>query len=193
MSSRGGAGGRLFAVFAFLVCDHGPPYVVSQTAFEASFGFAGCLSFGDLGVVIGVAEAAGYADLGDGDGVQRGVQLTISGSGQSVTCPLGAGYFGRRGAGIAQAALPLDLRSATADLAVERLTGLISGRGTAGRRIGGAGGGQHHSERRHEGAEEHQGASNLSPRWAVSGGLSAPAVRRYSTESVNRSNAKSTL
>ena len=100
MLSRGGAGGRSFAVFAFLVCDHGPPDVVSQAAFDASFGFAGCLAFGDLGVVVGVAEAARYADLGDGDGVQRRVQLTISGAGQSVTCPLGAGYFDRCGAGV---------------------------------------------------------------------------------------------
>ena len=59
------------------VVDHGPPEVVGEASLEAACGLAWCFSLGDLALVVAVAAAAGYADLGDGDGVEGGVELPI--------------------------------------------------------------------------------------------------------------------
>jgi hypothetical protein len=60
------------------VGDHGAPDVVSEASFEAPSCFANSLAFEDFQLVVDVAAAAGCPDLGDCDGVQRGVELAIS-------------------------------------------------------------------------------------------------------------------
>ncbi|MET7784683.1 hypothetical protein ABZT28_55295 [Streptomyces sp. NPDC005388] len=50
-----------------LVVDHGAPYVVGQTSFEASSGFPGGLAFCDLPVVVDTSGTARLANLDDGD------------------------------------------------------------------------------------------------------------------------------
>jgi len=47
-----------------------------------------------------MAAAAWSSDLGDGDGVQRGVELTVSAAGETVSGFLGAGHLDRRRAGV---------------------------------------------------------------------------------------------
>jgi hypothetical protein len=58
------------------VVDHGSPEMVGEASFQASGCFAWGLSFVDLGFVVAATEAAGCADLGDGDGVEDGVELS---------------------------------------------------------------------------------------------------------------------
>jgi integrase/recombinase XerD len=41
--------------------------VVSEAAFQAALRFAWCLAFGEFALVVAVTEAAGHADLGDGN------------------------------------------------------------------------------------------------------------------------------
>ena len=60
------------------VSDHGSPDVVGEASFQTPSRFAGSLTFSDFGVVVGVAAAAGSSDLGDGNGVQCGVELAVA-------------------------------------------------------------------------------------------------------------------
>jgi hypothetical protein len=73
------------------VGDHGSPDVVCEASFEAASCFAGALALGEFAVVVGVAAAAGCSDLGDGHGVQRGVELAVAAAGESVSGRVGAG------------------------------------------------------------------------------------------------------
>lgn len=48
-----------------------------QAAFEATEGFGRRVAGGEPPAVLGLAEAV-YADLSDGDAVQRGVELSVA-------------------------------------------------------------------------------------------------------------------
>ena len=56
---------------------------IGQAAFEAAAGFGGGLTFGDLAEVVRAA-GAGIPGLGDGDDVDRGVELPIAAAGEPV-------------------------------------------------------------------------------------------------------------
>ena len=64
----------------------------------ASPGLPRGLTLGDLSSVVEVSAASGRPDLGDRDGVQRGVELPITRPGQPVAGLVGAGYLDRCGA-----------------------------------------------------------------------------------------------
>ena len=55
--------------------------MVGQAAFQTAPGLSRGFALGDLGLVVDVAEAAGRPDLGDRDDVERGIELTIPGTG----------------------------------------------------------------------------------------------------------------
>lgn len=74
--------------------------MVGEASFQAPRRFAWCLPFVDLGFVVAATEAGGHADLGDGDGVEDGVELPISVTGQPVTGLLGAGDLDQCRAGV---------------------------------------------------------------------------------------------
>jgi hypothetical protein len=74
--------------------------VVGEATFQAPSRFAGGLALGEFGVVVGVAAAAGCSDLGDGDGVQGGVELAVATPGEAVSSLVGAGYLDGRRAGV---------------------------------------------------------------------------------------------
>jgi hypothetical protein len=67
------------------VTDHGSPDVVCKASFEAPSCLAGAFALGEFGGVVGVSAGAGGSDLGDGDGVQRGVELAVAAAGESVS------------------------------------------------------------------------------------------------------------
>ena len=68
------------------VNDHGSPDVVGEASFQAPSCFARSFAFGEFGVVVGVTEAAGCSDLGDGNCVQSGVELAVAGQGAPRSC-----------------------------------------------------------------------------------------------------------
>src|ERR1700712_5935153 len=78
---------------AFLVGNHDPPDVIGKPPFQTPPGLPRLLALRDLGLVIDVARAPLRPDLGDGDNVQRGVELPISGPGQSVPGAVGTGHL----------------------------------------------------------------------------------------------------
>jgi len=79
------------------ISGHGAPDVVCQASLQATSGFARRLALSDLVQVVEVAAAAGHADLGHRGGVQRRVQLPITGPGQTVAGVVGAGDLDRCG------------------------------------------------------------------------------------------------
>src|SRR5437773_8579655 len=83
-----------------LVGNHGAPNVVSEASLQTPSRFAGCLALGDLRVIVGAASAARGSDLSDSDGVQCGVELSVSAARQTVSRFFGTGDLDRRGAGV---------------------------------------------------------------------------------------------
>ena len=94
----GALGRRCLGPLSVLVGDHGPPDMVGQAPFQASPGLPRGLTLGDLSSVVEVSAASGRPDLGDRDGVQRGVELPITRPGQPVAGLVGPGYLDRCGA-----------------------------------------------------------------------------------------------
>ena len=82
------------------VSDHGSPDVVGEASFQTPSGFAGSFTLSEFGGVVGVTAAAARSDLGDGDGVQSGVELAVAASGEAVSSLVGAGYLDGRRSGV---------------------------------------------------------------------------------------------
>jgi hypothetical protein len=80
------------------ICQHGSPKLVGQVSFKAAQRSSWLLAVGDLAVVVASPGAIGPADLDDGDGVDRGVQLPVAIAVEPVAFVFGAGDLDRGGA-----------------------------------------------------------------------------------------------
>jgi hypothetical protein len=85
---------------AGFVGDHDAPEVSGEVSFERTGGVSRWFSFGDLLVVVGAAGAGGHADLDHRDGVERGVQLPVSVTGEPMPRGISALDLDGRGAGV---------------------------------------------------------------------------------------------
>ncbi len=72
---------------------------VGEAALHAAHGLGGGLAGVDLAAVLGLA-GSGRADLGQGDHVQRLVQLPVAGAGEPVADDAAAGGLDRRDAAV---------------------------------------------------------------------------------------------
>jgi hypothetical protein len=88
-------------VASSLVGQHSPPDVCGDAALQAAHGFVAGLAFGEIAVEEPTAGARAHADLGHGDEVQRGVQLSVAAAGEAVGDPLPAGHLDAGHAGVA--------------------------------------------------------------------------------------------
>jgi len=82
------------------VGDHESPEVVGESPFQAAHGVVAGLALCDLGVEVAAADAVRHADLGNGDEMDRRVQLPITSARQAVTGPVAAGDLDRRDTGL---------------------------------------------------------------------------------------------
>jgi hypothetical protein len=137
MSSRGREQVPSGGLDGVVVGLEGVEHDAGEASFEAAQRFGGGHSLGLLLLVVGLAEAV-HTDLGDGDAVDRGVELSVAGAGEAdasggVAGPDrdrgDAGVAGERGLGFA----PADARGLADELAAVRAPtpGMLSSDGAA--------------------------------------------------------------